>query len=275
MSVTDHIPGMEAGNSGRNIVVGLLYLVLFPLVLLLLPFYAFLALGMNRNGIADVVTDSPLGGLPGLGDGGWKAGAAAFVYLIVALAVISAAAPASDSGGSASSPQSAAIDKPTPTVTPTPTATATPTSTPTPLPESDKQRAENALLKGFHNSDSQYRDGVREVGTLDGYNGRDGYLIELRYNLVVDGFGSLEDDAEHRAGQIAVSTLQAMASTNAENVTAVAIYAYVPTEGGDDTVSTKIVIDMGVIESIDWQSYTWQSLRDDADQYKFNSYLYA
>jgi hypothetical protein len=139
---------------------------------------------------------------------------------------------------------------------------------------SDKELAEQTLREGYQSSDSDYREGLREVDTLDGYDGRDGYLIELRYDLWVDGFGSLEDDAEYRAGQVAVSVLEAMSNTDAENVTAVAIYAYVPTQSGDDSVSTKIVIDMKTINSIDWSSYVWQNLRDDADQYKFNAYLY-
>ncbi|QLG61073.1 hypothetical protein [Halorarum salinum] len=265
MSLAQKFPLMRTGETGRNAAVAIGYFVTIPLWVMLLPFIVF---WRDYGGIA-----TSLSGVPGISAGGGVvSGVVACVLCLVLVGLVSAALP----GGDAPGQGDAGVDAEEPgatTDTPAPIDEPTSTATATPMPDSDKERAENALIEGYQASDSDYRDGVREVDTLDGYDGRDGYLIELRYDLFVDGFGNLEDDAEHRAGQVAVATLEAMADTNAENVTAVAIYAYVPTNNGD-AVSTKIVIDMSTVESIDWNSYAWQSLRDDAYQYKFNDYLY-
>lgn len=93
MAITTYIPGMTPGATRRNVVLGLLAVLLFPLTLLLALFYAPVVLATNRGGAADALAASPLSRLPGIEGAGLKTGAAAFVYLFVLVGVVFAALP--------------------------------------------------------------------------------------------------------------------------------------------------------------------------------------
>lgn len=109
MGVTDRIPGMVPGQTRRNIALGLLYLCLLPFIVAAIPLYLFFAVGTNRYNLADRLANSPLSRLPGLDRGGWTAGAATFVYVLVVFALVGAAVPSEtpDATGSESLPASA------------------------------------------------------------------------------------------------------------------------------------------------------------------------
>lgn len=163
MSLFEKIPLMRDGAPRRNAAVGLLYLVIFPLVILLaalaIPFVAAWKVGKNANGWAD-----RLERLPGISSGGGAAsGAVAFVYAAVFMGVITSAmgsekgnAPSADDAnvpetkgdGSPTAQERHAMTTPsittsrtdasdsitksrTPTDAQTPTVTATPAPSPT------------------------------------------------------------------------------------------------------------------------------------------------
>lgn len=101
MSIADTIPGMKPGSTGRNVVVGLIYGIiglitaplLLPLVVLISPVVAAVAVGKNYRGAAD-----KLSGLPGIDpSAGLQSGVVAFVGVVLLLAVVGAVAPADDS----------------------------------------------------------------------------------------------------------------------------------------------------------------------------------
>jgi competence protein ComEC len=85
MAVSDHVPGLVSGATTRNVVVGVCYLVVLPLVIVALPFYLLVAVGTNRNGLAETLAESPLGVVPSIRAGGWSAALtlclAAFVFV--------------------------------------------------------------------------------------------------------------------------------------------------------------------------------------------------
>lgn len=158
------------------------------------------------------------------------------------------------------------------TPTGTATETAEPTATPTP-----KERVEQAARDGL-NAEDDYVNDVFELKFDDGYNDGNGpgTSLDIRYMLHVDGFGSLKDDAERRAGEVFVSVYEQISSVqDVGDVNSVFLFAYVDTKDGDRAVSTKIGTHIGEIQSIDYDSCPWQCVRDDhAEQYKFNEYLY-
>lgn len=154
MALAERIPGFESGNTRRNVVVGLLYLLLLPFVLVLLPVVAALFVGRNMYGWAEA-----LDRLPGIeAAGGAKPAAVAFVYALVLVAIIGTAfggagdtadepdgdlAPdggttdatgteTADGDEQASSP----TNSPTPAATDSPTASPTATDEPTPADQS-------------------------------------------------------------------------------------------------------------------------------------------
>ncbi|MFC7230715.1 hypothetical protein ACFQMM_03615 [Saliphagus sp. GCM10025308] len=98
MAVSDHIPLAEAGNTKRNILVGLLYFILLPLVVIVLPFYLLFAIGTNRNGLDDSIQNSSLGSIPGIGAGGWTSAVIVFLIVFVAIGAIGAIGPDTDTG---------------------------------------------------------------------------------------------------------------------------------------------------------------------------------
>ena len=133
MGFSDHFPGMRSGQHLRNIIIGLLAVILFPLTIAALPFYLFFAVGTNRHGLADRLSNSSLSRLPGLDRGGWTAGAATFVYVFVVFAFIGAAGPGGtpDSTGSAPLPEEATTTEATTELQTTSIATPTDSKTTT------------------------------------------------------------------------------------------------------------------------------------------------
>ena len=94
MGPPDHIPGMVSGNIRRNLAVGLLYLLVFPLVVLALPFFLLYAVGTNRKGLADALAESPLAAIPPVEKGGWQSAITLFVAGILIIGVFGALLPA-------------------------------------------------------------------------------------------------------------------------------------------------------------------------------------
>lgn len=226
MSLQDHIPGIGSGNTSRNAIVVVIYLLLLPIVVILLPFYAFYAISTNRNGIGDTVAKSPAGKLPWLGDGGWKAGAASFLYLVVLIMILGAVVPGSNTGDPGANPQNAAAEGQTPTPelteaaspteasaaastesptltqtetpteapTQTPTQTPTATPTPTPVPEPESQEVSG---NGGDVSDSFSADGGLVTFDLE-HTGESNFQVELltddgeRVELLVNAIGDYD-----------------------------------------------------------------------------------
>lgn len=100
MGTTDHVPLMKKGATKRNITVFLLYFILLPIVIIALPFYLLFAIGTNRNGLGDKVSESPLSAIPGVSGGGWSAGIVVFVGTFAALMVLGAVAPETETSDS-------------------------------------------------------------------------------------------------------------------------------------------------------------------------------
>lgn len=150
-----------------------------------------------------------------------------------------------------------------------PTATPEPTPTPT-----DEELATNAARSAADGH--QYVEAVRSVTTAPDFRGRDGYLVEVRVDMDTTGlgaFGSRRSDAEHRGGTIARDVCQAVATADVSRARSAAIYAYVPTNQGD-AVSTKVVVDFSRFDGVDWPRISWQTIRDNADQYSFSAHFY-
>ena len=140
MSVADSIPGMAAGSTGRNVIVGIVYLFALPFLIALLPLTLGAIVGFNVGGIAD-----KLSGLPGVSDGGGiVSGVAAAGFAMLLFVGLGIAMPADDtndtqqsiedSGATATDAGSQAAATATATQTAAPTATPTATAEPTPEP---------------------------------------------------------------------------------------------------------------------------------------------
>lgn len=99
MALTERVPLMQPGATVRNVLVILLYFVIFPFIIIAIPFFLLYAVGTNRNGLADTLADSPLGAIPTIEAGGWQAGITVFVIAIVLLGVVGAALPETDTTG--------------------------------------------------------------------------------------------------------------------------------------------------------------------------------
>jgi len=140
---------MKPGQKKRNAIIGGIALLFFPLTLLVLTFYLPIAIGLNRNGLADIIADSQLSRIPGLDAGGWKAASVSFIGLLVLTGAVIGALPggSTDTGSNSTSETivsntttqtantpstTTATATPTRTATATPTATTTTTATPTP-----------------------------------------------------------------------------------------------------------------------------------------------
>lgn len=254
MSIAEGIPGMRPGATIRNIVVLLVAIVFLPLLVLAFPVIIGVAVGRNYGGTAE-----RLAVLPGIeSKGGVKAGVIAFGYMIVVIAIIGTigGTGSTSNGGEAS-----------PTVTETPTATSTATATDTP---SEKELARTAAQDGLTNSGS-WSSGLREISFVEKTDGT--LLMRVRYNLDTRSLDGA-DDAEKRAGFTARYVLVSLVDSRVTSVSEVAIFAYVPTSDGGDSVSTKVVIQMDTAQSINWDACAWECIPERADQYKFNRYLY-
>jgi len=124
---------------------------------------------------------------------------------------------------------------------------------------------------------AQHNDGIRELQIDPDFDGRECEMVTVRYDLDTQGLGmvgSQAEDAEHRAGTTARDLIQRLVDEDVNGICSLAIYAYVPTQDGGSSVSTKVVVDLERYQDVDWSAYPWQNLRDDADQYKFNESLY-
>lgn len=94
MEWAERIPGLKAGQWGRNLVVIAVYLLVIPIAALLLPLVALAVVAADYRGIA-----RRLSRLPGVtDDGGIRAGVAAGVYVFVCWGVLLAALSAGVSG---------------------------------------------------------------------------------------------------------------------------------------------------------------------------------
>lgn len=80
----ERLPGMQAGRRGRNIAVGVGYLLAVPIAIALLPLLVLGAVATNYRGIARRLSQ-----LPGIAHGGGaKAGVVAGAYALVLWAVV-------------------------------------------------------------------------------------------------------------------------------------------------------------------------------------------
>lgn len=141
-------------------------------------------------------------------------------------------------------------------------------STPTP-----REKARQAAKQGL-DSGGTWSIGTREIDFRSMVGG--GFSVDTRYNLDHRTLGGsfTAEKAEKRAGWTAWTILKRLSSTHINNLVEAGIFAYVPTKDGGDTVSTKVVMTIETADRIDWESNTWRVVRDRADQYKFNEYLY-
>lgn len=113
MNLPASIPGMEPESTERNVVVGILYVALLPVVVALIPIVVGVVVGQGRGDLG-----SKLEQLPGISpEGGAVAGIAAFVYSFAAVGVLGIALPTNGSQ------QLNASDTPTPAPTATTTTT--------------------------------------------------------------------------------------------------------------------------------------------------------
>ena len=97
VSVTARVPGMKPGHTLRNIFVGIVYLSLWPLVLVGLLLAIPIAIGTNYRDLAN-----RLSRLPGIDTGGGvTSGVVAGLYLFVLVGLVGAVGgdPAGESSG--------------------------------------------------------------------------------------------------------------------------------------------------------------------------------
>lgn len=130
MPLSERLPGFQPGATGRNVIVAVVYIVLLPLWLVLLPFIVGAFVWRDSYGWA-----AELSRLPGISpDGGAKAGLVSFAYVFVLLAVLGSATGGSGDAPTPSEGTAGVDDGTTPAVTAEPTPTPTPESTPEPTP---------------------------------------------------------------------------------------------------------------------------------------------
>lgn len=79
MAFVDYVPGMRKGATGRNIALGVVYVLLLPVLSTLAFVWVPVYVGINYNGIA-----RDLSSVPGISpDGGLRTAVVAFVYMLV------------------------------------------------------------------------------------------------------------------------------------------------------------------------------------------------
>ncbi len=79
MAFVDYVPGMTRGATGRNVSLGVAYVLLLPVLSTLAFLWAPWYVGTNYNGVARELASAP-GISP---EGGLRTAAVVFVYLIV------------------------------------------------------------------------------------------------------------------------------------------------------------------------------------------------
>ncbi|AXG09565.1 hypothetical protein [Haloplanus rubicundus] len=79
MAFVEYVPGMRKGATGRNIALGVVYVLALPILSTLAFVWVPVYVGINYNGIA-----RDLSSIPGVSpDGGVRTGVVVFVYLVV------------------------------------------------------------------------------------------------------------------------------------------------------------------------------------------------
>jgi hypothetical protein len=79
MAFVEYVPGMRTGATVRNIILGIVYVLLLPLLSTLAFVWVPVYVGVNYNGIA-----KDLSSVPGISpDGGLRTAVVAFLYMIV------------------------------------------------------------------------------------------------------------------------------------------------------------------------------------------------
>lgn len=79
MAFVDYVPGMRRGRRGRNIALGVVYVLLLPVLTTLAFVWVPVYLGIDYN---DITTE--LSALPGISaGGGLKTALVAFLYMVV------------------------------------------------------------------------------------------------------------------------------------------------------------------------------------------------
>jgi hypothetical protein len=79
MAFVEYVPGMRKGATGRNIALGIVYVLALPILSTLAFVWVPVYVGINYNGIA-----RDLSSIPGISpDGGVRTAAVAFVYLVI------------------------------------------------------------------------------------------------------------------------------------------------------------------------------------------------
>jgi hypothetical protein len=79
MAFLDYVPGMRTGATARNVVLGIVYVLLLPVLSTLAFVWAPVYVGTNYNGIA-----RELSSIPGISpDGGLRTAVVVFLYVLV------------------------------------------------------------------------------------------------------------------------------------------------------------------------------------------------
>lgn len=189
MAISEDIPGMKPGNTGRNVGVAIVYLFLLPLILALSLFIIPILIGINYNGIA-----TKLDSIPGINSaGGVSSGIVSFFVLFALFGLISTIAPVSDEGIESTNGEDLDANSPG-----TGEATDTPisgtnnerTDTPTPEPELIEKSEEELLL-----SINQLPSGWDEVESNDWGKNQTGFMKfsggEGQINSKADTYNSI------------------------------------------------------------------------------------
>lgn len=189
MALTETIPGMEPGKTGRNVVVGALYMFfVLPFVLLFFPFIAAAIVGTNFKGAA-----ATLEKLPGIAAGGGAvAGVAAFAYALVIWVILAGLGGLSDdTADDGAAPEIDETESPTPSPTPaadggaetTPTSSPTATLEPTPTAEAAPTPAEDEASYSLSGEGGDVSDSFDTAGGLVviefSHDGSSNFIVQL------------------------------------------------------------------------------------------------
>lgn len=192
MSVTEAIPGMQPGQTARNLVLAVVYIIASPLIILLFPLIMGVLVGTNHREWAQ-----RLDRLPGISsDGGVAAGVIVAVYAFVLLTllggILSMTEDPDDSGQSVDVTPTATQAGATPTTTlaessttatdagqtatvgSTSTASPTPTAEPTPTPTPEP---ELTTLQSIREVDDRY-DPARQKFSASGDTVTDSFTLD-------------------------------------------------------------------------------------------------
>lgn len=205
MAITDSVPGMERGETTRNIIIALVYLLLWPFILTI---YVPFAVATNRHDWGDKLANSPLGRFPPIRNGGWQAGITVFITIVVLVGAFAAFGSAGNGDTSGvptddQSPTPTMTPESTPTDTPSTTPTETPTDSPTPTPTetpsqgidqiADERYETSGLLTGVSDSGDVALFGFDDGNLMIFDDDRDGEVIPLGASLGVSHIEINED----------------------------------------------------------------------------------